>query len=233
MDPWVFTMDLEWSPPEVVRDAIRIFDRRGVRCTLFLTNDLGDFDFGDHELALHPDCRDLSDPQGPLDDLLQVAPGAKGVRWHALFGSQRLYPHYEERGIVYESNVMMQDQVGIRPYRLAPSLWEVPIFFMDNMHIAMAGDREAGFRPDDLALAGPGVRVFDLHPVHIALNTERLARYHQAKAYYHDPDRLRAHANRSDETGTRVLLERLLDRVEDEGIPTRTVLEVVEEEMAS
>lgn len=228
MDPWVFTMDLEWSPPGVVREALEVFDRRGIRCTLFLTNDLGDFDFGDHELALHPNCVDLSDMGGPVDHLLRVAPEAKGVRWHALFGSQRLYDLYETRGIRYESNIMMQDQVGIRPYRLTRRVWEVPIFFMDNMHLLMAGDRVADFTPESLALDGPGLRVFDFHPVHITLNTEHMDRYRDAKKDYHDPARLRAQANPSKETGSRVLLERLLDQVEAEGLATRTVLEVVE-----
>ena len=124
-----------------------------------------------------------------------AAPGAIGVRAHALHYNYRLLAAYDRLGLRYDSNVVMYNRPGIEPYRLTPAIWELPVFFMDDIHLVMQHGRAGAFELESLDLASPGLKVFDLHPHHVFLNTEDLARYDRAKASYHDPDGLRRHTN--------------------------------------
>jgi hypothetical protein len=225
MPVFCFTIDMDWAPQAVIDDTLALLAAYDVPATLFLTNPLPTLDVGHHELALHPNFEQSSDPQRVLAELKAgAAPNAIGVRAHALHYNYRLLAPYDRLGLRYDSNVVMYNRPGIEPYRLTPAIWELPVFFMDYIHLVMQHGRAGAFAPESLDLAAPGMKVFDLHPHHVFLNTEDLARYDRAKASYHDPDGLRRHANpESSGTGIRVLLRRVLERVRAEGWPVETM----------
>ncbi len=215
-----FTVDMDWAPREVVEYTLSIFREYGVAATLFMTDQLESVDLAGHEAAIHPHFEQGRPYEQVMDDLLKFAPGAAGVRPHSLFHSQRLIPLYEQRGFRYDSSVMKYNEGGIRPYRLTPSLWEIPIFFMDNVHLWMHGEGKAPFTLDALDLETPGLRVFAFHPVHIYLNTETMDRYSEARRFYKEPARLREYENpESSGRGTRVLLRRLLAQAAERRVP--------------
>ncbi|MFH1743219.1 MAG: hypothetical protein ABIH23_29790 [bacterium] len=226
---FVFTMDMDWAPPDVIEDALGVFDEYSIRCTLFLTNRLTGIGLQKHELSVHPHCTDLSAMENTLLDSLKIVPDAVGIRWHSLFHTQRLFPIYAAHGIRYESNVMMYNVSGISPYRLTPRIWEFPIFFMDNVHLWMSNDVQHPFEPACLRLNSEGLKIFAFHPMHIFLNTDRLDRYEAAKVDYHNPVRLREHIHpETSGTGIRVLLKRLLAFVHEQNIRTMTLREIVD-----
>ena len=143
---------------------------------------------------------------GALRRAAARTPGALGVRSHCLVSSSRLYPEYERLGLRYESNYMLYRTV-VAPFRMMNGVRQFPIYFMDDIHLAMGG----GARFDIgelLPEADWEIITFAFHPIHVFLNTADLAAYAEAKEHYQDPIRLRDFVNPG--RGTATLFEDLL-----------------------
>jgi len=200
------SMDMDWAPGEIVEDSLRLLAEHGIRATLFMTNTY-ELDFGEHEIGLHPNFVG-SDLEGPLLELLQRFPGAMGSRSHSLFFSYRLVDIYKKLGIRYQSNVIMYGLPDIRAFQISRELLELPIFFMDNLHMLMHQE-PISFHLEDLSVNSSGLKIFDFHPIHVFLNTERIERYERAKPHYHNVSKL-VHFRNTVCPGTRTLFVDLL-----------------------
>jgi hypothetical protein len=90
-------------------------------------------------------------------------------------------------GYQYVSQAHTLFQTGLRPFRHPWGVWEVPIYYMDNMDFWMPKNwPELGHEPFaseviERALGEPGLYVFDFHPIHIALNTRNHDDYTRVK----------------------------------------------------
>ena len=79
-------------------------------------------------------------------------------------------------------------QAGLAPFRHPWGVWELPIYYMDNMDFWMRTNRPSlGHEPFSTewikrSLNEPGLYVFDFHPLHIALNTSSADDYQRVKA---------------------------------------------------
>jgi hypothetical protein len=199
-------MDMDWAPEEVIDYSLALLDEYGISATLFMTNKV-ELHTRAHELAIHPNFVSV-DFEKHLAERLEDFPDAKGTRSHSLFYTERLRPLYMKFGLEYQSNAMMYRHHGTRPFHIAPSTLEIPLFWMDNFYIEM----ESG-RPDynfaDLGLDEPGLKVFDFHPVHVFLNTETMDRYEEAKKHYKEPKELAAYRN-TETRGTKDIFVDLL-----------------------
>lgn len=200
------SMDMDWAPDALIEDSVNLLNEHGVSATLFLTNPTR-VDLTGHEIALHPNF-DGADLLSPVAKLLDCFPGAVGTRSHSLFFSYRLVEVYEKLGIRYQSNVIAYKQCRLHGFQISRHVAEIPIFFMDNIHLLMEPE-SAAFNVDGLALAEPGLKVFDFHPIHVYLNTDNLDRYNAAKSSYQDPRQLMRFRNREGK-GTRDLFVDLL-----------------------
>jgi hypothetical protein len=81
-------------------------------------------------------------------------------------------------GYRYVSQAQNLYQIGLRPFRHPWGLWELPIYYMDNMDFWMAKNwPDAKHVPFSRTIVENAVAddeslfVFDFHPLHIALNT--------------------------------------------------------------
>jgi hypothetical protein len=170
----VLSSDLDWAPAWMSIALAERIEQAGLVATFFTTHacpSLPRLRAGGHEIGLHPNHLPGSSHGASadevLDHLLAIAPGALGIRAHALVRSTPLLVRYGERGMRYEGSDLMDGQPGIVPHRHWNGVVRLPIFWEDDV-AALHG---RGFRLSELAMDGPGLRVFSVHPVHFVLNT--------------------------------------------------------------
>jgi hypothetical protein len=113
-------------------------------------------------------------------------PDARSVRAHSLAQSSRLRALYSDRGLTHDSDCYI-------PYQVTPAqrawteagLVRVPFGWEDDVYLEEGEE----LCPQRLA-ATEGLVVLAFHPIHIFLNTDRMATYEQARPWFGDPARL-------------------------------------------
>lgn len=139
---------------------------------------------GEHEVGPHPVWVDLDRWKDNLESItthLTVQP--RGLRSHSCAFSHMIAIGLNDLGYRYTSNADQLFQKGIRPYRQPWGIWELPIYYMDNMDFWMPKNwpelAHQPFRRDliEVALGSTDLFVFDFHPLHIALNTPGYQQY--------------------------------------------------------
>jgi polysaccharide deactylase WbmS-like protein len=221
------TVDVDWAPDSVVEDTVELIEDAGVRMTLFATHaNALVTNTKAHEIGVHPNFLPLpfKGCKKELDRLLALYPQSKGVRCHSYHQNSRILDLFVERGLIYDSNVVMFQCDRIELFRHWNGLIRVPVFWEDDVN-CIAGESWVPTMP--AVLDTDAVYVFNFHPVHVFLNTETLRRYESARPYYHNPAKLREFVNPEPSgTGTRVFLRRLLALIQA-GHPATTVSEIV------
>lgn len=227
------SIDVEWAHPLVLADMIGEIEARGITATFFVTHE--GVEVPGHEAALHPNLkrgrsgRPSRDGDETDDDMyrrvvretLSFAPGAIGVRAHSLFFDTALLAVYSECGIAYDSSYALQLVDGLRPFRLAHDMVELPVYYMDHLDLLTG---IGGLDPRALRLDEPGLKVLDFHPNMVFVNAPTDGFYRRSKAHYHDPEALARmrHPGR----GVRRMFLEVLDLVASRGLATATLGEV-------
>lgn len=183
------TFDTDWMQSDDLQRFFDKYDFPGTG-TVFMHQRYSFISSTAHELCPHPF------PVGPeewkmsirkmLDDL-GLEPS--GVRTHSAIHSHKLEMALYELGFKYTSNSSRLFEKNIKPVRLPWGLWEMPIYYMDNLDLTMEEYwRELDHKPlcPDVvsrAMQNDALYVFDFHPLHISLNTPSLQYYlhHQAR----------------------------------------------------
>lgn len=161
--------------------------------TFYLWQPFGDIDWKGHEIAPHPylqrtdnlenEIRDFSRSVGLYDD----KPIATGMRIHSCVYAHTVGVAAKALGFTYVSMASHPPEAGLHPYRHPWGVWEMPIYYMDNMDFCTPVNwPDIGhqvFSRDVItrAISEPGLFVFDFHPLHIALNTTSYAGYQLVK----------------------------------------------------
>jgi peptidoglycan/xylan/chitin deacetylase (PgdA/CDA1 family) len=224
-----FTVDVEWAAQAVVDDVRNLFDDYGVQATFFVTH--ADVSVPGHERGLHPNFRRNGDTYRGLADAGRMtdeainrhiitatrafAPEANGVRAHCLHSDSTLLPLYRELGLEYDSCCQMPFVEGIRPFWIYGPLVELPIYYGDSLDLSMG---VTDFQVARLALDRPGLKVLNFHPNTVYINAGSDAAQAAMRAFYRDPEKLRA--ARNDGRGVRTLLIDTLEYVRRHDIPT-------------
>jgi hypothetical protein len=173
------------------------------------------------ELAIHPNFNDLllGNNEGAakaiaediVDRLMDLVPGAKAVRSHSLTQNSRLLNLFLDKGLVYDCNDFIPHESGIkiRPWRHFSGLIKTPHFWEDDIEAEK-------IEPDYkrlTKLSGP-LKIFDFHPIHIFLNTDKGERYAAARAYMNDMVKLHDCVNLHG-AGSKTALQSLLYPVQE------------------
>lgn len=217
-DRCFLTFDLDWACDEVIADTIDLVEAAGAAATWFVTHETKLLDRlrrnSRFELAIHPNYNPLLEGgssngvtvKSILADLRAVVPEATAVRCHSMTQSSRLQQLFHDEGFTHDCNHFIPEQAAIelKPWRLWNGLTKVPHFWEDD---ATAIYRETA--PITELVQRHGLRVFDFHPIHVFLNTERLDRYEATRDVHRKPVELIRH--RFTGTGTRSYLMQLLD----------------------
>ena len=157
--------------------------------TFFLWKNLDGVNWGEHEIEPHPYLSQTKPWLLELNDLVQslkIAP--KGIRTHSCVYSQAFGVQLKQQGYQYVSMSTPLLQQNLYPYRHPWGIWELPIYYMDNMDFCMPRNwPDVKYSPFDQniinqALFGKGLYVFDFHPLHIILNTRTFDDYESVKS---------------------------------------------------
>ena len=189
----------------------------------------------DHEICPHPIISDLLQWKNSLHKIdAQLTNKPKGIRNHSCVFSHMIGIDLSNLGYVYSSNIDRLFQAEIRPYRHPWGIWELPIYYMDNMDFWMSKNwTEFNHKPFNKKLIARAIEdieslyVFDLHPLHIALNTRTHEDYSLVKSQVVNqgacPFELRFQGR-----GTAVFFEELCEQMERSGQKSFTCSEALE-----
>jgi len=219
----VVTIDIEWSPQELIEHVLDILKDYKITATLFATHkaELGNM----HEIALHPFYNSEKSYQNTFNKLMELFPHAKGVRSHRLLTDETLLLMYKERRIRYTSNYMMTNMSGISPINTIHGIFEIPIYYIDWSHLMGKKFYKKKFSLEVLNLQYPGLKVFDFHPLHVFLNSEKMERYEKVKKFYNNPKELKGYINNKTK-GIGTLFIELLEFIKKNRIRNCTMLEI-------
>jgi hypothetical protein len=181
------TFDTDWMTEASLERFLRECPIPG-RATFFCHDAFQCLSTTDHELCPHPFVSDLQDWQGELQELRsRISPGSTGIRTHSCVFSHAMAVGLHDLGFTYISQAASPFQPGLAPFRHPWGIWELPIYYMDNMDFWFRGNwpgvEHTSFDPRWIkqAVMGPDLYVFDFHPIHLALNTQRPGDYQRVK----------------------------------------------------
>jgi hypothetical protein len=187
----LLTLDVDWAPDFAIRTAARKLEEAQVRSTWFVTHaspatrellarpDL--FEVGIHPNFL-PGSTHGPDPSAVLRHCLSIAPEARSMRSHGLCASTAILGAViRETDIRVDGTLFLPRTAGLGPvdyYFSGRSLLRIPHFFEDDFEM----ERPApAWELAPLLALGEGLKVFDFHPVHVALNSPDMDPYTELK----------------------------------------------------
>jgi len=192
----VLTLDMDWASEAVLRFTAEALERAEVRCTWFATHRSpvveaisGREDL--FEVGVHPNCLSGSTHGQGDGEVLQhmsaLFPGAVSMRTHGLYQSTSFLAKAADAGILHDVSLFLPGAAHLAPVRFrygGADLVRFPYFWEDDVAMEDPGER--------WSLAGhgasPGLRIYDFHPVHVALNTTSLDRYRALRSLKPLPD---------------------------------------------
>lgn len=194
------TFDIDWAHDEILADSIDILERQDVSATFFVTHNTPvlerlrenpKFELGIHpnfNFLLQGDARNGSDANEVIDRLLDIVPEARSVRSHSMTQSSRLLDMFFQKGLTHDCNSFVPAMINfeLKPWKCWPGLTNVPHFWEDDL---------AWFYEDDSVFERgyedrKGLKVFDFHPIHVFLNTQKLDLYEITREIHSDPEKL-------------------------------------------
>lgn len=141
-----------------------------------------------HEVSPHPFISNLGDWQQDLKSLSDtLGKPVRGVRAHSCVFSHTIGVGLSELGFEYVSQANNLFQDGLHPFRHPWGVWELPIYYMDNMDFWTTRNwpqlNHVPFLSKLIqrAVAGDDLYVFDFHPLHVALNSRTPEDYQSVK----------------------------------------------------
>lgn len=205
------------------------------RGTFFAHSNFPELFAAEHEVGPHPFISDLSRWDEDLRRLEGFLPGKpRGTRPHSCVFSHMVGIGLKERGYSYVSQAQNLYETDLAPFRHPWGIWELPIYYMDNMDFWMCknwpGFSHEPFGQDiiEKAVQGDGLYVFDIHPLHVALNTRSHEDYVAVKELV-VAKRQSPFDHAYEGNGARNFFERLCARMREEGLRSHTCSEVLEE----
>ncbi len=181
------TFDTDWMTQETLARFLAEYPIPG-KATIFVHADFPDLENTQHEICPHPFIDNLATWQDALKKVTRNLRGSpKGVRPHSCVFSHMVGIDLGLIGYRYVSQAHAMFETDLVPFRHPWGIWELPIYYMDNMDFWMAKnwpqDKHIPFSRSviDNAINGESLFVFDFHPLHIALNTRNHEDYGSVK----------------------------------------------------
>ena len=222
------TFDVDWAPDWCIELCAELCHAQSIPATFFCTHETDVLerlrDYGLFELGIHPSLGPGSthgnSEREILDHCLSIVPEARSMRTHGLVQSTALYRtvSLECPSILYDVSLFLPDHTNLQVTTLhfgeGKSIHRLPYFWEDDI---------ASVAPEwDWSNPVPrtaGLRIFDFHPIHVALNMSSFRQYVSLKEslggrplHSLSPADLRPFSN--DGEGVRTFLERVLDHAE-------------------
>lgn len=190
------TFDLDWASDSVLEHTLEILESQGVPATFLVTHNTPlinrlracpQFELGIHpnfnELLSGDPVRDKKKPRDIVTQLLKIVPEAVLIRCHSLVQSTRLAHLFYSLGLKYDLNSLIPFDAGMElcPWICHSGMIRVPHYWEDDVSCLSTDPVPVGS-----LLKRQGLRVFDFHPIHLALNTRDLSLYERTRAHHGD-----------------------------------------------
>lgn len=203
------------------------------RGTIFTHDDFPELLETDHEICPHPFISNLINWDEDLVRLEGFLPHKPlGTRPHSCVFSHMVGVGLKNRGYNYVSQAQNLYCTNLVPFRHPWGIWELPIYYMDSMDFWMRKNwseiNHEPFSQDiiEKAVQGDGLFVFDIHPLHVALNTRSHENYAAVKdMIVNEGQSPFDHASYG--KGTRDFFTRLCIRMHEKGIRSHSCSEVL------
>lgn len=190
------TFDIDWASDEVFNYTIDQIEMYDISATFFVTHTTPVLERlrknQKMELGIHPnfsflmngDYRYGRNCEEVIDYYMKIVPEAVSARSHALVQGTEILDIYHKKGIKYDLNLLIprSSQIELKPIQIwLDDFIRLPYFWEDDTSIYMNESNDAS-----LYLNTSGLKIFDFHPIHIFLNTEKMDRYVKAKEFFRD-----------------------------------------------
>lgn len=220
----VFTSDIEWSPEWAIRDMCDMFEKNNMPLTPFMTHaseTITHFYRGEkaNQVGLHPNFLAGSSHGATVTDVVNhvcaLWPQARSFRSHTFFDHYQVTEQFSRQGFLFDSNLCLFEQPFCAPLRHQSGLIRYPVYWEDDIH----WNRKLPFRMSasglDEGLKVAGLKVFNIHPLNVALNIP-------TQEYYQQHKFLLGNAGSEDDIeqyrfsgdGTRTFLQEVMDYVQ-------------------
>lgn len=227
------SFDTDHMTAEGIREFIRRYPLPG-RATFFQHRRFEELETSNHEVCPHPLINDLNQWQDAIKQITDGMPSRPvGIRSHSCVYSHMIGIGLNSLGYKYASNVDRLFESGLEPYRQPWGIWELPIYYMDSMDFWFLnnwrGLRHLPFDPKVIrtALENDGLYVFDIHPVHVALNSNSPEQYARVKNRILS-EGISPFELRSQGRGAGDFFEELCEAMERAGVRSHTCLEALQ-----
>ncbi|TAN66052.1 MAG: hypothetical protein EPN20_07325 [Magnetospirillum sp.] len=178
-DDHILTFDIDWAADWAIdRIAERLIDRR-VKATWFVTHACAALDrLRRHpelfELGIHPNCLPGSSHGATEDDVLthvlDLVPGATSMRSHCFYQSTPFLAKAWAKGIRMDSSILVPGARYVSPHILTRggmALVRLPVTFEDDIELSCP---VPSWSLAESRFHQPGLKVFNFHPMVVALN---------------------------------------------------------------
>ncbi len=217
----ILTFDIDWACDEMIEYVTDLVEDANVPVIFLVTHEtrlLERFRLNKNiQLGIHPNFNPLVENQGratgvveTIRNLKKIVPDAEILRSHSLTTSGRMLGTFRDAGIRFLSNYMMTGVDTIEPFYHVNGLIECPIFFADDGYMMKEFSHFFQLLNIDKITEKhhKGLRVFNFHPINIALNMSDSEQYEAARPFYKDWKRLTEFKN--DRFGVENILKKLL-----------------------
>jgi hypothetical protein len=193
----VITFDVDWAPESVIKYVANRMLKNKLNSTWFATHDSeilhqlkkeNLFEIGIHPNFL-PGSTQGKNTKGILTNLKNLYPSSCSVRTHSLYQStpllEKMSCDYELR---YDSSLYLPQKNGVYSHRLefkSSKIWRFPFIWEDDFELMRDN---MNLKVDAMLNENGGFKIFNFHPIHIALNSSDLDQYEVLKSNENYPD---------------------------------------------
>jgi len=182
----IITLDTDWAPDFVIEYIVKILSANNVKATWFITHEspfLKELKNNSlFELGIHPNFEPNStqgnNPESILQNLKKILPHAKSIRTHGLFQSTNLLLKFQNFGIQNDVSMLLFKTKNLSPhYSKLLNLFRFPFFWEDDEEMAF----DSNWLINMVNFKIPGMKIFNFHPIHIYLNSNKITNYNSMK----------------------------------------------------
>jgi hypothetical protein len=198
LNDYLITIDIDWAPDSAISETAHYLIENEVKATWFITHaspEIEKLKEYPHlfELGVHPNFKNIrleaDDIKIIMLALNKIVPEAKSIRTHSLVQSTPLIKILrEDYNFLYDVSLFLPLTPNIMPHHLFLSensyICRIPYFWEDDE--AMFNPK-SNFNFSDKHLSAEGIKIFNFHPIHIALNSCSMRNYYSMKLKFEIP----------------------------------------------
>ena len=224
------TADVDWAPDYAIEEVLKEVEARGMKMTMFATGDSAVLKAPPSwlEVGLHPD---FTRKNGPWHDermatLKALYPQAVGMRSHRNFFGQNIADLAKANGLSYDASVIQFNHTLIQASCDYNGMTRFAYCWEDGIHL----DMNYGLETSMLTLEAPGMKIINVHPVLMYLNSENDDHRRGVTRRYADLASAQRHeleSDRNTQRGIADVWKGMLDDFAARGVRTHCLCEAV------